>query len=142
MRFLLWAALPAALPAPAPAADSAVVFLYHRFDEDASPSTGVTAEQLRSHVEALKSGGYTVLPLAAIAERIRSGAGVPERTIGLSLERAYASAYHVAFPILKAAGFPFTVFVATDQVGTRDIMSWDQLREIVTAGNAVGGHAA
>jgi peptidoglycan/xylan/chitin deacetylase (PgdA/CDA1 family) len=144
MRFLLClgAVLAAAAPSPGACGDSAVVFVYHRFGEDSSPSTSVKAEQLKAHVEALKAGNYTVLPLAEIAERIRAGRGVPDRTVGLSIEDGYRSAYDVAFPILKAAGMPFTVFVSTDQVGNREMMSWDQIREIVAAGNAVGARGA
>jgi peptidoglycan/xylan/chitin deacetylase (PgdA/CDA1 family) len=144
MRFLLWLGpvLAAAIPPPGYGADSAVVFAYPRFGEDSSSSAGVRAEQLEAHVEALKEGNYSVLPLVEIVERIRSGRGVPDRAIGLSIEDAYRSAYEVAFPILKAAGLPFTLFVSTDQVGQRDMMSWDQIREIIAAGNAVGGRGA
>jgi peptidoglycan/xylan/chitin deacetylase (PgdA/CDA1 family) len=142
MRFLLCAAALAACPTPAPAAESAVVFIYHRFGEDGYPSTSVTVDQFKAHLEALKAGGYAVLPLADIVARIQGGQGVPDRTVGISIDDAYSSAYTVAFPLLKAAGFPFTVFVASDEVGGRDRMSWDQLREIKAAGNAIGGHAA
>jgi peptidoglycan/xylan/chitin deacetylase (PgdA/CDA1 family) len=145
MRFLLWlgAVLTAvAAPSSGYGADSAVVFLYNRFGDSSAPSTSVRVEQLKAQVEALKAGNYTVLPLAEIAERIRSGRGVPDRTIGLSIDDGYRSVYDVAFPILKAAGLPFTVFVATDQVGSRDMMSWSQIREIAAAGNTIGGRAA
>lgn len=144
MRFLLWlcAGLAAALPTTGRCADSAVVFVYNRFGDDSSPATSVKVEQLKAHVEALKAGNYAVLPLAEIAERIRSGSGVPDRTVGLSIDDGYRSTYDVAFPILKAAGLPFTVFVSTDQVGTRDMMSWDQIRQIAAAGNTIGGRAA
>ena len=144
MRFLLWlwAALAAVLPTTGYCADSAVVFLYNRFGEGSSPSTSVKVDQLKAHVEALKDGNYTVLPLTEIVERIRSGRGVPDRTVGLSIDDGYRSAYDVAFPILKAAGLPFTIFVSTDQVGTRDMMSWDQIRQIAASGNTIGGRAA
>jgi peptidoglycan/xylan/chitin deacetylase (PgdA/CDA1 family) len=144
MRFLLWLwpGLAAALPSTGHCADSAVVFLYNRFADQSSPATSVKVEQLRAHVEALQSGNYSVLPLTEIAERIRSGRGVPDRTVGLSIDEAHRSAYDVAYPILKAARFPFTVFVSTDQVGTRDMMSWDQIRDIVAAGNTIGARAA
>ena len=142
IRFLLLALTVSIAAAPARADDSAVVFIYHRFGEDAYPSTSVKIEQFRAQVEELKSGGYKVLPLAEIAERIRNRQSVPDRTVGLSIDDAYRSAYEVAFPLLKQAGFPFTVFVATDSIGNKDMMSWDQLREIKAAGNMIGGHSA
>jgi peptidoglycan/xylan/chitin deacetylase (PgdA/CDA1 family) len=140
-RFLLSVVL-AAMPSAVEAADSAVVFIYHRFGEDNFPSTSIRADQFAAHVEELKSGGYTVLPLPEIVAKLRSGEGVPERTVGLSTDDAYRSVYDVAWPLLRRAGLPFTVFVSTDTVGNRDIMSWDQLRELKRAGVTIGGHTA
>ena len=99
-RFLL-SALMAAAPLAAEAADSAVVFIYHRFGEDSYPSTSIRAEQFAAQVEELKTGGYTVLPLHEIAAKLKSGEGVPPRTVGLSVDDAYRSAYEIAWPLLR-----------------------------------------
>jgi len=141
-RFLLLAALFAVVPDTARSADSAAVFLYHRFGEDAHPSTSIKVDQFAAQVQELASGGYTVLSLEEIATRIRSGAGVPDRTVGLSIDDAYRSAYDVAWPILRRANMTFTVFVSTDSIGGKDMMSWDQLRELKRAGITIGGHTA
>ena len=58
---------------PARAADSAVVLIYHRFGEDAHPSTNVRLEQFERQIALLREGGFTVLPLAEIVTSIRSG---------------------------------------------------------------------
>jgi peptidoglycan/xylan/chitin deacetylase (PgdA/CDA1 family) len=140
-RFLL-SALLAVVPLAARAADSAVVFIYHRFGEDSYPSTSVRADQFAAQVEELKTGGYTVMPLPEIVAKLRSGEGVPPRTVGLSIDDAYRSAYEVAWPLLRRANMPLTVFVSTDMIGNRDMMSWDQLREMKRAGVTIGGHTA
>src|SRR5438105_4109624 len=93
-RLLIAAAL-LAVPAQGFADDSAVVFIYHRFGEDAYASTSIKAEQFAAQVEELATGGYTVLPLEEIVARLRSTAGVPDRTVGLSMDDAYRSAYDV-----------------------------------------------
>jgi peptidoglycan/xylan/chitin deacetylase (PgdA/CDA1 family) len=77
-----------------------------------------------------------------IVSRLKNGAGVPERTVGLSVDDAYRSAYDVAWPLLRRANMPFTIFVSTDSVGNKDMMTWDQLRELKRAGNSIGGHTA
>lgn len=124
----------------------AVVIMYHRFGETDFPSTNVTMEQFRAHIAELKSGGYNVASLPAIVAALRNGEALPPKTVGLSVDDAYTSVFTRAWPILKEAGFPITVFVATDPVD-REVpryMSWDQIRGLaeqgVTIGSQTGTH--
>jgi peptidoglycan/xylan/chitin deacetylase (PgdA/CDA1 family) len=121
---------------------SAVVLMYHRFAESEYPSTNTTVEQLDAHIAELSSGAYTVLPLPEIVERTLNGPPLPDRTVGISIDDAYRSIYTVAWPKLKAAGLPFTVFVATKQVdrGSSTHMTWDQLRDLAANGVTIGHH--
>lgn len=138
-------ALLAVAPAgPTRAANSAVILMYHRFGEDAYPSTSVRIEQFENHIRTLTDGPYTVLPVAEIVDAVRSGRALPDRTIGITIDDAYRSVYTEAFPRLKAAGLPFTLFVSTDAVdkGLPDFATWDQIREMRDAGNGVGAHSA
>ena len=118
----------------------AVVIMYHRFGETDFPSTNVTMEQFRAHIEELRTGGYNVLSLPAIIAALHSGEALPPKTVGLSVDDAYESVYTRAWPILKEAGFPLTVFVATDPVDRKlsRYMNWDQLRELAEQGVTIG----
>ena len=100
-------------------------------------------DQFRAHIAALRDPGYTVLPLPEIVAALRTGTALPDRTVGLSIDDAYLSAYENAWPLLKEAGFPFTLFVATDPVDKqRDgYMSWDQIREMAEAGVTIGSQS-
>ncbi len=131
-------------PPPASAADSAVFVMYHRFGEDDIPLTNTPLEQFEAHLNELKSGGYTVLPVPEIVAALKAGKPLPDRTVGIAIDDAYSSAYQEAWPRLAAAGFPFTLFVATDAVdkGFRGIMTWDQIRELAAAGVTIGHHGA
>ncbi len=135
-------ALAIAAPFPAAAAESAVVLMYHRFGEGKYPSTNVTLKQFEAHIGELETGGYTVLPVPEIVAALGAGAPLPDRAIGITIDDAYLSAYREAWPRLKAAGFPFTVFVATAAVdrGVRGMMSWEQIRELAAAGVTIGNH--
>lgn len=128
-----------ALPA---AASEAVILMYRRFGEVGAPHASIRLDQFDAQLQELKSGGYTVLPLADIVAAFQSGKELPARTVAITLEGAFASAYGEAWPRLKAAGLPFTLFIGTaalDQ-GQTGSMTWDQVRELHTAGVAIGHH--
>lgn len=126
------------------AADEAVVLMYHRFGEDEHRSTSVRTEQFEAHLEYLESTGYTVVPLEAIVATLRGEADLPERAVAITVDDAYRSVYEVAWPRLRARGFPFTVFVATDLVdaGRSTYMTWEQMREMESAGATFANHGA
>jgi peptidoglycan/xylan/chitin deacetylase (PgdA/CDA1 family) len=144
LRVTLVAAVVAALAPAARAADSAVIFMYHRFGEGGVPSTNITIEQFEGHIAEIATGKYSVLPLAEIVAALRARAPLPDRTIAITVDDAYLSVYTEAWPRLKAAGLPFTLFVATDPVdqGLRGYMNWDQIRDLARAGVAIGSQTA
>lgn len=120
----------------------AVVMMYHRFGEKTLPSTNITIAQFEAHIAELKSGGYNVLGLPEIVDAMRAGRPLPDRAVGISIDDAYLSIYTEAWPRLRKAGLPFTLFVATDPIDQklRNYMSWDQIKEMAAAGVTIGGH--
>ena len=128
--------------APAAAETRAVVIMYHRFGESRYPSTNVTLEQFEAHLRELSSGGYRVMALADIVDALLGAKTLPDRAVGLSIDDAFLSVYTEAWPRLKKAGFPFTLFVATGAVDHKQsgYMNWDQIREMARAGVAIGSH--
>jgi len=135
----------ASATAPAPAAEpgaSAVVMMYHRFGEKTLPSTNISIAKFEAHIAELQSGGYKVLGLSEIVDAVRTGKTLPDRAVGISIDDGYLSIYAEAWPRLKKAGFPFTVFVATDPIDQKlgNYMSWDQIKEMAAAGVTIGGH--
>lgn len=125
-------------------ADSAVVLMYHRFGETGHPSTNVTLRQFDDHIEELSSDKYNVRSLPEIVTALRGGRPLPENTVGISVDDAFLSVYREAWPRLRRAKFPFTLFVATDPIDnrTQGYMSWDQIREMADAGVTIGSQTA
>lgn len=124
----------------AAAADSAAFIMYHRFGESAYPSTSITLARFEAHLEELKKGPYTVLPVQEVLEALKTGKALPDRTVAITIDDAYLSVYEEAWPRLKKAGFPFTLFVATQPIdrGVKNYMSWDQIRAMRDAGVTIG----
>ena len=123
-------------PSMAWAETAASVVMYHRFGETDYPSTNIKLEQFEQHLDELKTGGYSVLPLGEIIEAMQTGADLPDKTVAITIDDAYLSVYTEAFPRLKKYGFPFTLFVATDAIDRADsgaykrYMTWEQTKEM------------
>jgi peptidoglycan/xylan/chitin deacetylase (PgdA/CDA1 family) len=130
---------------PALAADSAVVLMYHRFGEDRHPTTSIRIDQFEDHLEHLRDGGYTVIPLSTLLAALEGGSSdLPERAVVITIDDAYRSVYEIALPRFKEHAYPFTVFVATDPVdgGLGDYMTWEQMREMQKSGTTFANHGA
>lgn len=123
---------------------SAVVVMYHRFGESGLPSTNIRIPQFEAHLEELAKGKHSVRPLPEILDALKAGKGLEDRTLAITIDDAFASVYREAWPRLKRAGLPFTLFVATDAVDRpgKDYMNWDQVRELAKAGVTIGAHSA
>ncbi|MDR3518650.1 MAG: polysaccharide deacetylase family protein [Azospirillaceae bacterium] len=122
----------------------AVIFAYNRFGEDAFPSASIRLDQFEAHIAELTSGDYTVMPLNDIVAALRDGKVLPERTVAITIDESYASVYQEAFPRLRAAHLPFTLFVSTDAIdrGGEAQLTWREIREMAGAGATIGSLAA
>lgn len=140
--FAAGSAVDAAEPVKADATD-AVAIMYHRFGKSGIPSTNIRVEQLDRHLEILKQGGFHVVPLPEIVDDLMAGKSIPPKTVTITVDDAYASVMSVGWPRIKAAGYPLTVFVATDAVdrGTHGYLTWDQIRQLVDDGVTIGAHS-
>ena len=119
---------------------SAVVVQYHRFGESVHPSTNIRIEQFEAHLTELQNPKYKVLPLPEIFARIKAAQPLPDKTVAITIDDAFLSVYREAFPRLKKAGLPFTLFIPTQPVdrSINGYMSWKQIRELKRAGVTIG----
>ena len=127
-----------------PVESSAVVMMYHRFGESGLPDTNIRIAQFEAHLKELSTGKYDVRPLPEIVAALKAGRPLKDRTIALTIDDAFRSVYREAWPRLRRAGLPFTLFVATDAVdgGGRAFMTWDEVRELAKAGVTIAAHSA
>ena len=132
------------LAGPSLAADSASIFMYHRFGESTYAATNIRIDQFESHLAEIAAGGYNVAPLPDIIAAFDEERSLPERTIAITIDDAFLSVYTAAWPRLRAAGLPFTLFVATEPIdgGQHGYMSWDQIRELARGGVTIGSQTA
>lgn len=119
---------------------SASILLYYRFGEDRNPTSSVRLDQLEAHIAELAAGRYRVLPLADIVEAFRTGKALPPRAVAITVDGGYVSTYREAWPRLRAAKIPFTVFISPETAdrGGELFVGWDGLREMRASGVGIG----
>jgi len=128
---------------PGHAADHAVVLLYHHVSDDTPPSTSISPDLFRQHLDYLDREGFNVLPLSQVLKTLAEGGSVPDKTVSLTFDDAYRSVYDEALPMLQEKKWPFTVFVSTEAIdrGYSNYLEWSQLRELLAAGAEIGNHS-
>ncbi|MFH1157479.1 MAG: polysaccharide deacetylase family protein [Pseudomonadota bacterium] len=111
---------------------TAVIFVYQRVGEGTVPKSNISIEQFREHIQELKKGGYSVLPLPKIIDALKNGDVLPPKSIGITFDGAYQATLSNALPLLEEAKIPFTVFFASDMTdnGNPAHMSWEQLGKL------------
>ena len=122
----------------------AVAFIYHRFGDSRYPSTNTEMSQFKAELGWLAANHYEVWPLPKIVEYLKGNKPLPDHVVAITIDDAFQSAYEHAYPLLKERGLPFTVFVSTDSVDSRqaDFMTWDELREMASHGATLANHTA
>ena len=131
------------LPVNSRAASDAVVFMYHHVATDTPPSTSVTPDTFRQHLDYLADNDFHVWPLKKIVRYLVNDKPLPEKTVAITFDDAYRSVFETAYPELKQRNWPFTVFVTTGYIGDgyNNFMSWKQLQEIDSNGGDIGNHS-
>ena len=125
---LLWSALAlAGLVCAGPARSDLVVLQYHHVSPSTPASTSTTPSLFRAQMEMIRELGLEVVPLQQGTEAALAGSLEDRQQVAITFDDAYESVWTTAAPILEEFGYPFTVFVNTNAVGTGDVMSWDQL---------------
>lgn len=127
---------------PVIAADYFHVFVYHRFGDNRYPSTNISLEVFSAQMRYLHEHGYQVMRAGEAVTLLREKKSLPPKTVVLTVDDAYTTFKSGAMPILRQYGFPVTLFVNTDSVGSKDYLDWNELRQLTKEGVEIGNHTA
>ena len=122
------------------ASNSAIVLLYHRFSNPGQSETSISKDNFSDHVKELSSGNYSVLPLAQLIKNLDVGVSLPKRSVVVTIDDAYESFLNIAWPLLKEAGLPATLFLTTQPInsGKNGYLNWSQIRTLTQEGVSIG----
>jgi peptidoglycan/xylan/chitin deacetylase (PgdA/CDA1 family) len=103
---------------------SLLVLTYHRVlpPEHADrateqPGMHVSPATLAMHLRVLK-GQFEMVRLGDWVQRAQEGAALPRRACALTFDDGWRDNFDYAFPVLKAAAVPATMYLLSDLVGT------------------------
>lgn len=124
-------------------ASAGVVLLYHHVADDTPAITSISPDQFSRHLDILEEESVTVLPLEQLVSRGLSADRPLDKIAAITFDDAYSSIYSNAYPMLKARGLPFTIFVATSQISNTNpaFLSWSQLTEMSQNGAHIANHS-
>jgi len=138
--------VPTPVPTPKPTANrnaGVIVLCYHRVEESASTSSMIMKPAVfEQEMQAIKDNGFTVISMQDFLAWRRDEKEIPTKSALITIDDGYVSAYDNAMPILKKFGYPFTMFVYIQYIGSGGkSISWDQLAEMRDAGVEIGCHS-
>jgi peptidoglycan/xylan/chitin deacetylase (PgdA/CDA1 family) len=118
-----------------------VCFMYHRFGDSRYPSTNISTQLFKSHLQYLRENNFNVITFGEAIKRISGGEKIEGKTIVITIDDAYSSFNKNALPLLNQFGFKATLFVNTETVGSPDYMDWEELKALVKDGFEIGNHS-
>jgi peptidoglycan/xylan/chitin deacetylase (PgdA/CDA1 family) len=117
------------------------ILTYHRFAEDCISPLCIPKRLFELQMRYLKENGYHVITPEELLAFLEYRHGLPKKSVLITMDDGYRSAYDIAYPILKEYGFTATLCIYTSFVGVPKIaITWDQLREMKANGFTIGSH--
>ena len=119
-----------------------VILVYHHVSTSTPPSTSISPEDFRNHLDYLQQNGFSVIPPDQMLETLQTGKQLPDKAVAITFDDGYISIYDTAFPMLQSYEFPFTLFLSTGPIDRRqqNFMNWEQAKEMSEAGVIIANH--
>ena len=105
-------------------ADDALVLCYHALSETWPADLSIAPERLRAHLRFLADRGYRGVTFSDLV-----GGGQPGKVVAVTFDDGYRSVIDLAAPILAELGWPGTLFVPTDHIGSERPMAWPGIEQ-------------
>jgi len=130
--------------------------MYHSISDSAARGFrrfALHPDEFTAQMDYLHDAGYQPVTMAEFISRRASGSRMPERTVVLTFDDAFADFYISALPVLTRFGFPATLFAPTGYIGStarwlkscgeedRAVLSWGALRDVASQGIEVAAHS-
>jgi len=118
------------------------VIAYHKFSKTKADAMTVTENAFEQQMRFLKENGYRVITMDEFFGFLDFQSQIPKKSVVITMDDGWRSAYEIAFPILKKYGYPATLFVYTDLIFQSDkTLDWNLIAEMSKNGIDVQCHS-
>jgi peptidoglycan/xylan/chitin deacetylase (PgdA/CDA1 family) len=105
--------------------------MYHMIGNEQGNAAIMTEANLRIQMNYLRDHGYHPITMQELYDYVTKGAPLPEKPVCITFDDGYLDSYTIVYPLMKEYGYPWTLFLITDDVGKPyNRMTWDQLKEM------------
>lgn len=116
------------------------ILTYHRFGYDKS-TLFVKPDNFTRQMEYLKEKGYHVISLDELVEGIKKEKKFNHRSVVITIDDGYEDNFIYAYPVLKKYGFPATMFIIANFIGSKvGYMDWEEVKTISRDNISFGAH--
>lgn len=111
------------------------ILMYHMIGDMKNNSAVMTEDNLRIQMQYLKDHGYHPITMQELYDYVTKGEKLPSKPVCITFDDGYLDSYTIVYPMMKEFGYPWTLFLITDDVGkSYNRMTWEQLKEMADSG--------
>lgn len=112
------------------------ILCYHNLNPTKPGSMNMTPQKFEAQIKWIKDHGYTVIPLKEAVEYFQgTRASIPPKSIVITADDGWKSAYTYMYPIIKKYNIPVTLFIYPQTISTgKNAMTWEELKELQNTG--------
>ena len=111
------------------------ILMYHMIGDMKNNSAVMTEDNLRIQMQYLKDHGYHPITMQELYDYVTKGEKLPSKPVCITFDDGYLDSYTIVYPMMKVFGYPWTLFLITDDVGkSYNRMTWEQLKEMADSG--------
>ncbi len=123
---------------------TAPILLYHHVStnfETQNSRYNIPPEKFEEQIKWLFDNGYQTITISQLTHLIYYGGEIPQRPVVITFDDGNIDNYEYALPILKKYGFVATFYVVETYVNGADMISTDQVKELIQEGWEIGSHS-
>ncbi len=117
---------------------------YHNFSKTKSRTEmRMSTADFCRQMQFLKDSDISVISMQDFLEWRFGTRCLPEKCVLITIDDGWKSVYSDAYPVLKAYGYPFTLFLYTRYIDVQgDSMTTAQIEEMMANGATIGSHSS
>lgn len=102
----------------------------------------VPPDEFAAQLDYLQTEGYTTITLQEFMRAVHGKGTLPAKPIVLTFDDGYSDNYTTMLPILEAHSMTAVVYIITNQIGQKNYLTFDELRDMQRRGLEIGSHTA